>query len=529
MKRQAERASHRDDSSIIVVDKFIQATRDSGYKGTPSAVSELIDNALQAGATRVHITITDLEDETQYPLGVSILDNGCGMDAYTLRQALRFGGSSRFNDRSGLGRYGMGLPNSSLSQARRVEVYTWQKKGKAIFSFLDVDEIASGQIKQVPHPKSAHLPQDCPQVSSNSGTLVVWARCDRLDHRRVSTLVRKLSLFLGRVFRHYIWNGVEIFVNNALVKPIDPLFLSPDSLTQGGRLFGEPIAYDVETQPVNGKVPEVGTVMVTFAELPVEEWHDLPNDEKRRLGITKGAGVSVVRSGREIDYGWFFMGNKRLENYDDWWRCEIRFEPVLDEAFGITHTKQQIRPKEYLWEILSQDMETAAKALNARVRKAHLQIKARDMFAESERRAAERDPMLRPLPHPQPSPVEKGIVEELIRRHPILKQSVPPSTDLPMQYTIIEGNMQNTYFYDYILQEGRLILLLNPAHPFYKKLYKPLSESDQTAAQALRGQLELILLAAARSEALASEPGDREVLAKYRADWSHTIANFLKD
>jgi hypothetical protein len=38
------------DCSIIAVDKFIQATRDSGYKGTASAISELVDNAIQARA-----------------------------------------------------------------------------------------------------------------------------------------------------------------------------------------------------------------------------------------------------------------------------------------------------------------------------------------------------------------------------------------------------------------------------------------------------------------------------------------------
>ena len=31
--------------SIVAVERFIQATRDSGYKGTPSAVAELIDNS----------------------------------------------------------------------------------------------------------------------------------------------------------------------------------------------------------------------------------------------------------------------------------------------------------------------------------------------------------------------------------------------------------------------------------------------------------------------------------------------------
>ena len=46
--------------------------------------------------------------------------------------------------------------------------------------------------------------------------------------------------------------------------------------------------------------------------------------------------------------GGVFMGGKRKENYDDWWRWEIRFEPELDEEFGVTHTKQGIRPSEKL-------------------------------------------------------------------------------------------------------------------------------------------------------------------------------------
>ncbi len=94
--------------SIIALDKFIQATRDSGYKGTPSAVSELVDNSIQAGATRVAISITaTASGDEEKAIEVSVLDNGCGMDPFTLRQALRFGGSTRFGERSGLGRYGM--------------------------------------------------------------------------------------------------------------------------------------------------------------------------------------------------------------------------------------------------------------------------------------------------------------------------------------------------------------------------------------------------------------------------------------
>src|SRR5437867_858712 len=119
-----------DDFSLIAVDKFILATRDSGYKGTESAVAELIDNSLQAAARHVWINVAVHEERSEHPLRLSVLDDGGGMDKRTLRQSLRFGGTSRFNDRSGLGRYGMGLPNSSLSQARRVDVYSWLKPGE---------------------------------------------------------------------------------------------------------------------------------------------------------------------------------------------------------------------------------------------------------------------------------------------------------------------------------------------------------------------------------------------------------------
>jgi len=54
-------------------------------------------------------------------------DNGRGMDASTLRHALQFGWSSRFNQRDSSGRYGMGLPNASLSHSKRVELWSSMK------------------------------------------------------------------------------------------------------------------------------------------------------------------------------------------------------------------------------------------------------------------------------------------------------------------------------------------------------------------------------------------------------------------
>src|SRR5581483_11962162 len=404
-------SSSKADCSIIALEKFILATRDSGYKGTASAISELVDNAIQANATDISISIGS-SGEDKKDISVSVLDNGCGMDAFTLRQALRFGGSTRFGDRGGLGRHGMGLPNASLSLSRRVTVYTWSfqrgdRQGRRLsergnraspdrvyMSYLDIDEIVQGKLDQVPSPTLIKNPPA--QCSGPSGTFVVWTRCDRLDYRRVSTITRKLVPELGRRFRHFLWKGVRISINGDPVIPIDPLYLRPGGKVTGARLFGEELRYEIAADDEKRKV--TGTVRVRFSELPVHEWHKLSNEEKRRIGVSNGAGVSIVRAGREVDYGWFFMGSKRRENYDDWWRCEIQFDPVLDEAFGITHTKQQIRPTAYLLEALTPDLETTARALNARARKAHLAIKAGERFSEAERVATGCEKLLRRLP-----------------------------------------------------------------------------------------------------------------------------------
>jgi hypothetical protein len=288
----------------------------------------------------------------------------------------------------------------------------------------------------------------------------------------------------------------------------------------GAQLFGKDLRYEVGADP--GDATKTGWVSVRFSELPVSEWHKLSNDEKRRLGISKGAGVSVVRAGREVDYGWFFMGTKHRENYDDWWRCEIQFDPVLDEVFGITHTKQQIRPQAHLLEALTPDIEVTARVLNARARKAHLAAKAGERFSEVERLASDRDHLLRPLPV-KAQPHAEALMKDLRRRHPVLRRD-PSKGGKESRYAIIEAAVKDMSFFTYAYDGDRLVLVLNPNHPFYRDIYQPLSGSDSARDQTLRAKIELLLLAAARCEAASGVK-----LAQYRLEWSNTLATFLND
>src|SRR4051794_26013381 len=117
------------DTPVVQVRQFIQSARDVGYKSPEFAIFELVDNAVQAGATQVRVRIVggDRRDGSAVR-EIAVEDNGVGMTPRQLSTSLSFGGSTRYGDRSGLGRYGMGLPSSSISQARRVDVYSWRRR-----------------------------------------------------------------------------------------------------------------------------------------------------------------------------------------------------------------------------------------------------------------------------------------------------------------------------------------------------------------------------------------------------------------
>ena len=98
---------------------------------------------------------------------LAILDNGVGMDSQTLRSSLRYGYGTR-SSRQGIGRYGMGLPNSSMSQARCLDVWSWQTGvTNAMHTRLYLDDIERGAT-EIPEPQLSQI------SDSVSGSKPIW-------------------------------------------------------------------------------------------------------------------------------------------------------------------------------------------------------------------------------------------------------------------------------------------------------------------------------------------------------------------
>lgn len=505
---------------IVAVRSFIEATRDTGYKSTGSAIAELVDNALEASARHVNVTIEPLVSTAATAKSIiRVTDDGTGMTPAVLRLALQFGGTTRFGSRVGTGRYGMGLPNGGLSQARRLEVYTWTDSSRVWSSYLDVDEIATNSMRAVPTPRIAQVSN---RPDTRSGTVVVLSKCDRLDCDNTQTLQLKLLAEFGRIFRQAIHKGRLIKVNGIQVRPFDPLFLAPDGNLSGAKLYGPPLEYKLRVPAFVKSRASVSVVSVRFSELPIQKWHHFSNEKKNDLGIAKNAGVSIVRAGREIDYGWYFMGTKRKENYDDWWRCEVAFTPELDEFFGVTHSKQKINPTRLLSSILTPEIERIARELNSRVRNKFMSIKGEGVRSRTLNRLQARDHLL----EPPRSLRESSTISDKLTGLKLLRKRNDGIHGL--RFAVTHNPEEHNLFFSARLRDGLLSLNINERHPFYSGAYRQLASADTSGDRQNGLQYVLLLLiSCARAECLVNGPRVREIMRRFRQIWSDAVAAFL--
>ena len=181
----------------------------------------------------------------------------------------------------------------------------------------------AGSYTDIPPSKRKSLPKNLCN-KNKSGTVIIWRKIDRLGFKSLKPLEKRLHLDLSKIYRKAIIAGNQIIINEKRLKPFDPMFLDINPYVGKAKIYGTPMLIKVRKNKI------YSTIKIKFSELPLEKWSPLKNIEKQRMGVTKNAGVSVLRNDREIEYGWFFMGSKRKENYDDWWRCEVSFKPELD-------------------------------------------------------------------------------------------------------------------------------------------------------------------------------------------------------
>ncbi|MGO4876560.1 ATP-binding protein [Pedobacter psychrotolerans] len=359
-------------NSIVPVHLVVKSMRDNGYKNTAYAVAELIDNSIQHGSNDVHLLC--LEDDVQ--IGnhktvsrikeIAILDNGNGMNEEVLQKSLQFGNGTNLDKQSqtGIGKFGMGLPSSSISQAVRVDVWSWQGDAtKPLHTYIDVNEIISGELTDVPEPKFKEIPDKWKTIIKEfgkSGTFVLWTKLDRCLWRTGKTIIDHSEYLVGRMYRYFINSQkvkitASVFKASNLKKPQhtkvllanDPLYLMPNTsisetlvkqglqdpmFTKWGGEDGYEKKYTISFQGESHDV-FVRYSIATEASRKGRNPGSLPHGRQAGGNI----GVSILRAGRELDLdtSWTIYDPR-----ERWWGVEVEFPASLDEVFGVTNNKQ---------------------------------------------------------------------------------------------------------------------------------------------------------------------------------------------
>lgn len=377
------------DPGLVAPQAFVRGIRHIGYRSNVEAIAELVDNSLQAYAQRVDLVsgYTDRKRAGR-PSQLAIVDDGHGISPAMLRFAMMWGGTHRENDRRGLGRFGFGLPCATVSMGRRFTIYSKVKRGKVHAVSLDLDLLDAGTYSDaasglsIPAARPAALPAFVSEAIARfypngwqSGTVVVLEKLDRLDWATAGGLRRNLIRQFGVAY-HKLLANTAIHIDEERVQPIDPLFLSAgcslNSLDEDRAQALEPVT--LTTDLSDGPV---GEVVLRYAWLPptfgaVDKSRDaIGINANARFPILKQYhGIVFSRNGRVVDVQSRTPWTTFVNN-DRYIRVEVEFSASLDEAFGVTTSKQQVTVSREMWDKLqAAGLPKAIEHLRAKVRAA---------------------------------------------------------------------------------------------------------------------------------------------------------------
>ena len=562
-------------SEIVNPSMYIEALKSSGYKSTYNAIAEIIDNSVDAKAEDIFIIGEQKTSENgdRRIISFAFLDNGTGMAEDTLSKCLTIGFTTN-QARKGMGRFGVGLPQASIFVCNRVEVYSWQngiENTKKVY--LDVEEVRSKNLNVIDEPEVVDIPEKYKQFIlwksrdksynfSEHGTLVVWTKCTSVDHKKWQTCMRYMSEDLGRKYRYFLASEktrikmIELISKQEEdILPNDPLYLMSPSQECVPNDVEQFIKDDYKSKNYNivenytdslfevykpdetasdyvpvkitfeeNEMKKTGIVNVKYSVVKRKYYSKAILKTEKKPGslpfgksniLQRNTGISIIRNGREIDFGSFgFFNYYNVPEYR-WWGIEISFGTELDSAFGISNNKQYVNLKALskeemknaeddertVWHQLAEEIMPTIDAMAKR----NSEIRGEELIdtpipPESSEIVNTVDGDIDgDLPTYVPSSEEKQIQEaeeELINegnKNPTDNQ-IQKLIDSGVRVVSVYNKSKMDSFVDYSFAAGTLSIILNAQHSFYNNLVKHILDDDEK-----RIPFELFLIAVMKS------------------------------
>ncbi len=327
---------------------LIESLRSTGYS-LESAIADIIDNSISAGAKRISVRYSPHDDPY-----IAILDDGNGMMPNELTEAMRHGSRNPGEARAenDLGRFGLGLKTASLSQCRRLTVVSL-KEGQLSARCWDIDLISERADWVLNIMEDSDI-EKLPLVESfkrqTQGTIVVWQKLDRVaaGERNIQyALSEKMDLVrqhLALVFHKYLsgesnQSKIEIRMNENRVDAFDPFF------------HGHPATQVLQEEQItvaNHNVLIRAYILPHISKLSPEELRSAGGEE----GLRHNQGFYVYRNHRLITWGTWFRLTKQAE-LSKLARVSVNIPNALDHLWTLDIKKSTAYPPDEVRQNLS--------------------------------------------------------------------------------------------------------------------------------------------------------------------------------
>jgi hypothetical protein len=322
-------------------DTLIHSIRSIGYTFS-SAVADIVDNSIAARASKVDILL-----RIEPSIWFAIVDDGDGMDTDSLLNAMRIGSKHPAIQRNieDLGRFGLGLKTASLSQCRRMTVYTRVRGGVLSGARWDLDRVSDTNewVLQIMDQGRAGFDghENLPLAIEHHGTAVVWEVFDRFatdpeeNAEALKEAAHRARSHLELVFHRYIAvRRLHVNFNGKQLDVCDPF------------LVDQPGAQ--RSAPNTISLRDGQTLKITAHTIPHPS--KLSEELKRRgrcaEGLRSSQGFYTYRKDRLITWGsWFDLHPK--SELTKLTRIEVDIPEHCDEKWCLDVKKSTLQlPKD---------------------------------------------------------------------------------------------------------------------------------------------------------------------------------------
>lgn len=309
---------------------LIESMRAFGYR-LPTAIADLIDNSITARASNIWVDFQWAGRDSW----ISVRDDGGGMDAARLTNAMRLGSRSPVEERApdDLGRFGLGLKTAGFSQSRSLTVASRAESGDAGVRRWDLDFVTTTGRWSLLHDADQRSSLAlAPLAGMKTGTIVLLDRLDRIGDAaaedesardRFFEEVEAVEEHLGMVFHRFLGKGgLSLHVNGNSVSAWDP-FLTTHPATQ--QLAPEQLRLDgllIDVQP---------WVLPYFSKMSADDHRRASGPE----GWNAHQGFFVYRGRRLLVPGDYLGLPFKQEEHYKLARIQVDLDSGLDIAWRI--------------------------------------------------------------------------------------------------------------------------------------------------------------------------------------------------